>query len=277
MRIYVSSTYEDLAPYREATAQTLRSMGHEVVAMEDYVATDRRPLDKCLTDVEGSDLYIGLFAFRYGHVPPDAGGCSVTECEYRHAGRSGRTRLNFVVPDDAPWPQQLSDFYSGDETAAQRIRALRAEVLSSHVVETFSTPEELKAKVAAAVAHHVHAHYSALLAPFWDLLARVIRKERAEKLERAIMPYYAVIFVVLGPPLLTMIMEARNRRVLRKQFRGLNDALLEEVRVIRQGVPADLASPEDERAKRRVGIWKRASERLRAQDLPVADTADHPA
>ena len=38
--------------------------------MEDYVATDRRTVDKCLADVAGADIYVGLFAFRYGYVPP---------------------------------------------------------------------------------------------------------------------------------------------------------------------------------------------------------------
>jgi Domain of unknown function (DUF4062) len=38
--------------------------------MEDYVATDERPVEKCLNDVDQSDIYIGIFAFRYGYVPP---------------------------------------------------------------------------------------------------------------------------------------------------------------------------------------------------------------
>ena len=73
----------DAANYR-----VLRQLGHDVVAMEDYVAADRRPLDKCLADVASCDLYLGVFAHRYGYIPesdnPD--GRSITELEYRHAG-----------------------------------------------------------------------------------------------------------------------------------------------------------------------------------------------
>ena len=57
--------------------------------MEDYVATDERPVDKCLKDVAKADIYVGIFAFRYGYVPPadhsNPKGLSITELEFRQA------------------------------------------------------------------------------------------------------------------------------------------------------------------------------------------------
>jgi Domain of unknown function (DUF4062) len=67
--IYVSSTFEDLKTHREAVASTLRQMHDDVICMEDYVARDQRPLDKCLADVSACDIYVGIFALRYGFVP----------------------------------------------------------------------------------------------------------------------------------------------------------------------------------------------------------------
>jgi hypothetical protein len=55
-RIYISSTYSDLQESREAVYRVLRKMGHDAIAMEDYVATDQRPLDKCLADVARCDI-----------------------------------------------------------------------------------------------------------------------------------------------------------------------------------------------------------------------------
>ena len=90
-RIYISSTYGDLKDYREKAYRVLRRLGHDVVAMEDYVATDQRPLAKCLADVAACDVYVGVFAHRYGYVPeednPDHR--SITELEYRHAAALG--------------------------------------------------------------------------------------------------------------------------------------------------------------------------------------------
>jgi hypothetical protein len=48
-RIYISATYGDFKEHREQVYRALRELGHDVVAMEDYVATDQRPLGKCLS------------------------------------------------------------------------------------------------------------------------------------------------------------------------------------------------------------------------------------
>jgi hypothetical protein len=62
--VYLSSTYEDLQDHRRAVFEALRKSGYQVIGMEDYVATEQRPVDKCLMDVEKADMYVGLFAFR---------------------------------------------------------------------------------------------------------------------------------------------------------------------------------------------------------------------
>ena len=70
-KIYISSTYSDLVEHRQQVYDILRKMRYDVMAMEDYVATDERPLDKCLADVVACHLYVGIFAWRYGYIPPD--------------------------------------------------------------------------------------------------------------------------------------------------------------------------------------------------------------
>lgn len=87
--IYLSSTYEDLKEYREVVYKALRQSGHHVIAMEDYVVADQRPVDKCLADVKDVDIYVGIFAFCYGYVPPESHGnpkkLSIAELEFRQA------------------------------------------------------------------------------------------------------------------------------------------------------------------------------------------------
>jgi len=69
VKVYVSSTFVDLREHRAAAIRVLRQLGHEVVAMEDYVADSAVPLKKVLEDVAGADAYVGIFAWRYGYVP----------------------------------------------------------------------------------------------------------------------------------------------------------------------------------------------------------------
>src|SRR4051812_20981291 len=69
MRIFVSSTFEDLREHRAAAIRVLRQLGHEVLAMEDLVALSAAPLTKVSEMVDRSEAYVGIFAWRYGYIP----------------------------------------------------------------------------------------------------------------------------------------------------------------------------------------------------------------
>lgn len=147
--VYLSSTYEDLKDHRDAVYRALRRLGHDVRAMEDYVAADDRPMDRCLADVSVCEVYVGVVAFRYGYVPtagnPD--GRSITELEYRKAEALKKPRLVFLLRDEAPWPPKFVD--AGEPR--QRLQALRDELGRDRLASFFSTEHELAELVGAAV------------------------------------------------------------------------------------------------------------------------------
>ncbi|WP_053750870.1 DUF4062 domain-containing protein [Streptomyces sp. MMG1533] len=160
MRVYLSSTVSDLEEYRAAALAALRRLPFDIVTMEAYTAFDERPLEKCLADVESCDLYIGLFAFRYGFVPepsalnPD--GRSITELEYRKASATGRKRLIFLAKDGAPWPTGHIDALTNPgESSGDSIKQLRTELMNGHGVGWFSNPDQLASAVVSAVAAHL--------------------------------------------------------------------------------------------------------------------------
>ena len=151
--IYLSATYGDLKEHREKVYRALRQLGHDAIAMEDYVATDQRPLDKCLEDVAGCDLYVGVFAHRYGYIPdynnPDRR--SITELEYRHARALGKPYLVFLLEDATPWPPPLMDVFTGDGDQGARVRTLREELGRERLASFFSTSDQLAQQVSVAV------------------------------------------------------------------------------------------------------------------------------
>jgi hypothetical protein len=51
LKVYISATYEDVKEYREAVYRFLRKIRADIIAMEDYVAQDQRPLQNCLEEV----------------------------------------------------------------------------------------------------------------------------------------------------------------------------------------------------------------------------------
>ena len=154
MKAYLSSTYEDLKDYRQRAYDELRKLEFDVLAMEHYGAANMRPVDKCLADVGSADLYIGIFAHRYGFVPDaeNPGHRSITELEYRHAVERNIPRLIFLVPSDANWNLQFSDAFTGEGDQGRRIAELREDLAKKHVFEKFTTPDELAAAVASSSA-----------------------------------------------------------------------------------------------------------------------------
>lgn len=155
MKIYVSSRFEDLEEFRRAVYSQLRKLRIDAVAMEDYTAGESRPLAKCLGDVAEADIYVGIFAWRYGYIPKEdnSESRSITELEYRAAGELEKERLIFLLRDDAPWTPSLMDTHTREGGDGQQIERLREELRTRHGVGFFSTPDELAREVSAAVSN----------------------------------------------------------------------------------------------------------------------------
>ncbi|MBV8856323.1 MAG: DUF4062 domain-containing protein [Acidobacteria bacterium] len=153
LNIYISSTFADLEKHRESVYKALRALRHDVVAMEDYVAADNRPLDQCLQDVRAADVYIGIFAWRYGYVPGDGNPQkrSITELELREAERLDKPRLIFILKSTAPWSPEMMDLTTGENKRGARIRGLRDELQQGRTVGFFETADELATRVVTAV------------------------------------------------------------------------------------------------------------------------------
>jgi hypothetical protein len=154
VKVYVSSTLQDLLEHREAVALALRRMGHDVLGMEQYTAEDIRPLERCLTDVRASDAYVLLLAWRYGFLPPEAAKRrprpSITELEYEEAVRRDVTVLAFMLDPQAPWPPSAMDAFGA--TGPKAINAFRRRVGEERLAGVFTTPDNLASQVAAAIA-----------------------------------------------------------------------------------------------------------------------------
>ena len=93
--------------------------------MEAYTAADERPLERCLRDVAQSDIYVGVYAWRYGYEPPgehgNPDGKSITELEYRKAESAKLRKLLFFAHPDtlAGWDDRFKDATTGGGRARQ--------------------------------------------------------------------------------------------------------------------------------------------------------------
>lgn len=157
LRVYLSSTFEDLREYRLAVLAKLEQAGLAVAAMESYTAADERPLDKCLADVASADIYVGVFAWRYGYEPPPSHGNpegrSITELEYRQAEAAKLQKLIFFAHPGtrADWPEQFIDELTGQGDRGAKLARFRSEVGTEKLASFFDSPAQLASLVLAAI------------------------------------------------------------------------------------------------------------------------------
>jgi hypothetical protein len=157
LRVYLSSTFDDLEDYRAAAFAALERAGLDVARMEAYTAADTRPLDLCLRDVAASDILIGIYAWRYGYEPPahhgNPHGQSITELEYREAERCKIRRLVFLAHPEtkAQWPARFVDESTGAGAGGAKVDAFRAEVGAELTAGMFRSPNELAVLVLASL------------------------------------------------------------------------------------------------------------------------------
>lgn len=146
-KVYVSSTFKDLREYRLKVREALVQLGHQPMAMETDAADGKRPIKTCLEDVANSDIYIGIFAWRYGWTPKELNPqqLSITHLEYNEAVAKKRLCLIFVLDDDFDWPPSRID---DDRT---QIRNLRDTASERHRGIPFTNGDNLASHVKAAL------------------------------------------------------------------------------------------------------------------------------
>ncbi len=129
-KVFISSTSEDLEPYRIAARDAAILAGCAPVMMEYFTPQGKRkPLPACMREVDTCDVVIAIVAHRYGWVPrdqPAGGDKSITWLECERA----KEAIAFVPDDKQPWPTELKESYRLSEAAENGTvtAALTAEV-----------------------------------------------------------------------------------------------------------------------------------------------------
>jgi hypothetical protein len=167
MKIYLSSTLNDLGPERQAVKDAL---GGECVVVESYVADENSVRESCLADVEGCDAYIGIVGGRYGYIPPGERR-SITELECERARQNNKPTLIFIKDEDEiklrmsdagtrehP-PERIESFrkqlMSGGADASRGALFKGAEDLKSHVLKAYFKLARRQSKTTDFAKEHV--------------------------------------------------------------------------------------------------------------------------
>jgi formylglycine-generating enzyme required for sulfatase activity len=164
LRVFISSTAEDLFEHRRAAASAIEKLGHKPEYFEHtWTAKGGKTVAECIAAAEEADLVIVLAAHRLGTVPNRADGGddrrSITWIEHDAAtARDPGKVLGFIVDPKAPWSHRreqdrlTEDGADAQEvlSAVQRLKEFK-ELLGGKPCRPFSTPESLAIEVQSAV------------------------------------------------------------------------------------------------------------------------------
>ena len=118
---------------------------------EDVPATDRRPDDLYLDEVERCDLSVGLFGRHYG--TEDDAGISPTEREFDHATALGKQRLIFLKTMDGA-------------SRHPKMQALTGKAQAELIRARFRGKEDLLAELYASLVEYLGTHELLRWEPF---------------------------------------------------------------------------------------------------------------
>jgi hypothetical protein len=144
MKAFVSSTYSDLIEHRQAVIEMLLRLKLQPIAMEFFGAEPNEPKRVCADEIRECDLFIGIYAHRYGHVP-ESDEKSITEQEFDIAQGLGKPCFCYIVDEDYPWLPKMIE----EEPGRSRLVAFKSRLDKALVRDTFTTPDELAARAAS--------------------------------------------------------------------------------------------------------------------------------
>jgi tetratricopeptide (TPR) repeat protein len=151
MKVFLSSTYNDLIEHRRAAHDALEQLGLHVIWMESFGARPEDSTKACLKEVEESDLFVGIYAHRYGYIPKDSA-VSITEQEFDHAQKLSKPIFGFIVNEEHPWSPR-----SIEHDKETKLDAFLGKV-KKKPVEFFTTPDHLANNIASSVGHYLVEH-----------------------------------------------------------------------------------------------------------------------
>jgi tetratricopeptide (TPR) repeat protein len=140
----ISSTALDLPKHRDLAHKACLEAGMFPIGMEQLAARDETGGNASLEMVDHADIYIGIYAFRYGWVPAGHD-ISITEMEFDRAvarKAEGKLREILVFTAHEVHPLTVSDI-DADEMAQEKLRRFKARAAEGRVRKEFRSAEEL--------------------------------------------------------------------------------------------------------------------------------------
>lgn len=149
--VFVSSTFLDLQSHRKAIWEALQGFDVTVRGMEQFGARTETPLQTCIAEVDQSDIYVGVIAFRLGSIEPSSGK-SYTQLEYERALALSKEIFIYLI--DEQNARVTRRFIDGGETL-EKLDSFKSILRERHTIDTFVDEPDLVGKLTRDLKRHV--------------------------------------------------------------------------------------------------------------------------
>jgi tetratricopeptide (TPR) repeat protein len=153
LKAMISSTARDLPDHRKEVLEACQRQGFFAARMEDLPAYGATAKAASLKMVDEADIYIGVFAHRYGYIPDEDNPerISITEMEYNRAVERKMPRLIFVM--DPTHPITIDQVEQGE--GAAKLKTFLGRVTTDNIVRFYKSPTDLRAEAINSLAQHL--------------------------------------------------------------------------------------------------------------------------
>jgi tetratricopeptide (TPR) repeat protein len=148
----ISSTALDLPEHRGEIMDACLRQGMFPMMMEHLPASGAEAISSSLRLVDEANIYIGVFAHRYGYVPKEKNPerLSITEMEYNRAVKRKIPRLIFVMDKS----HLITIDYVELGEGANKLKAFKDRLQTENSVNFFKSPEDLRAHAINSLSYH---------------------------------------------------------------------------------------------------------------------------
>ena len=141
--VFISSTYNDLSKYRKKVWEILEKYDVSIRGMEKFGARKETTLDTCISEVEQSDIYVGIIGFKLGSIDSNSGK-SFTQIEYEKALELKKEILIYLMDENnAETTPQNFDF----DFKRDKLIAFKSILKERHTIDYFINENNLAEKL----------------------------------------------------------------------------------------------------------------------------------
>ncbi|MFK5922916.1 MAG: DUF4062 domain-containing protein [Verrucomicrobiota bacterium] len=144
LQVFVSSTYDDLKPERQAAVEAILTAGHIPAGMELFAAGDQSQMDAIKQWIDDSDVYMLMLGGRYGSIE-ESSGKSYTHLEFEYAISKSKPLFCCMIREEAAIKRGEQDGGSAliERENPKELKAFR-EQAGDNMVELWVDEKDIK-------------------------------------------------------------------------------------------------------------------------------------